>query len=59
MSEFDDLLDACRAAPRAQGVVRAMLRAAQVAVDCTEVLDWLEDIDPESYPSLRGDFGAV
>lgn len=50
MSELSDLLDACRTAPQAQGVVRAMLRSAAAAVDCTDALNWLAEIDPAIYP---------
>ena len=50
MSELADLLDACRNAPNAQGVVRAMLREAHQAVDCSAALGWLEAVDPSAYP---------
>jgi transitional endoplasmic reticulum ATPase len=51
LSELADLLEACRAAPLSQGVVRAMLRVAHEAVDCTEALGWLARVDPAAYPA--------
>ena len=51
MSELADLLEACRLAPLAQGVVRVMLRAAGQAVSRADALDWLASVDPAAYPA--------
>ncbi len=49
MSELSDLIEAAEAAPGKSGLLRAVLRAADEALDPDEAVDWLGQIDPRPY----------
>ncbi len=49
MSELDDLLDAARATPANGGVLRAMIRAAEAALDAEAAADWLAATPPGAH----------
>jgi transitional endoplasmic reticulum ATPase len=49
MSELTDLLDIARANPQKSSLVRAVLRAAQEAVDPGPAIEWFSGIDAASH----------
>ena len=58
---LNDLIEACRAAPAREGILRAMIREARETADPSAAVDYLTDVDPpdgadQATRFLAGDF---